>query len=70
MEKLDKIFGKGLVMKLGDNVIEEVEVIFFGLIILDFVLGVNGYLKGRIVGIYGLELFGKIMLVIYVIVEV
>lgn len=69
MEKLDKIFGKGVVMKLGDVLVEQVEVIFIGFLMFDIVFGVNGFLKGRIVEIYGLEFFGKIIFVIYVIVE-
>lgn len=70
MEKLDKTFGKGSVMKLGDNAIEEVEVIPTGSITLDLALGVNGYPKGRIVEIYGPESSGKTTLAIHAIAEV
>ncbi|TSJ39986.1 recombinase RecA [Fluviicola chungangensis] len=70
MEKLDKTFGKGSVMKLGDNAIEEVEVIPSGSITLDLALGVNGYPKGRIVEIYGPESSGKTTLAIHAIAEV
>lgn len=70
MEKLDKTFGKGSVMKLGDNAIEEVEVIPSGSITLDIALGVNGYPKGRIVEIYGPESSGKTTLAIHAIAEV
>ena len=47
MDKLDKTYGKGSVMKLGDSPIEEVEVIPSGSITLDLALGVNGFPKGR-----------------------
>lgn len=70
MEKLDKTFGKGSVMKLGDNAIEEIEVIPSGSITLDMALGVNGYPKGRIVEIYGPESSGKTTLAIHAIAEV
>lgn len=70
MEKLDKTFGKGSVMKLGDNAIEEIEVIPSGSITLDIALGVNGYPKGRIVEIYGPESSGKTTLAIHAIAEV
>ncbi|WP_294670438.1 recombinase RecA [uncultured Fluviicola sp.] len=70
MEKLDKTFGKGSVMKLGDNAIEEVDVIPTGSITLDLALGVNGYPKGRIVEIYGPESSGKTTLAIHAIAEV
>lgn len=69
MEKLDKTFGKGSVMKLGDNAIEEMEVISSGSITLDIALGVNGYPKGRIVEIYGPESSGKTTLAIHAIAE-
>jgi recombination protein RecA len=70
MEKLDKTFGKGTVMKLGDEAIEQVEVIPSGSITLDLALGVNGYPKGRIVEIYGPESSGKTTLAIHAIAEV
>lgn len=70
MEKLDKTFGKGAVMKLGDDAVEEVEVIPSGSITLDMALGVNGYPKGRIVEIYGPESSGKTTLAIHAIAEV
>jgi recombination protein RecA len=69
MEKLDKTFGKGSVMKLGDSAIEEIEVIPSGSITLDIALGVNGYPKGRIVEIYGPESSGKTTLAIHAIAE-
>jgi len=69
MEKLDKTFGKGTVMKLGDSPIEEMDVISSGSITLDIALGVNGFPKGRIVEIYGPESSGKTTLAIHAIAE-
>jgi recombination protein RecA len=59
MEKLDKTFGKGSVMKLGDSPVEKVEVIPTGSVSLDLALGINGYPKGRVVEIFGPESSGK-----------
>ena len=70
MEKLDKTYGKGSVMKLGDSPIEKIEVIPSGSITLDLALGVNGYPKGRVVEIYGPESSGKTTLAIHAIAEV
>jgi recombination protein RecA len=70
MEKLDKAFGKGSVMKLGDSPVEEIEVIPTGSITLDLATGVNGLPKGRIVEIYGPESSGKTTLAIHAIAEV
>lgn len=70
MEKLDKTFGKGTVMKLGDSPVEKVEVIPTGSITLDLALGINGYPKGRVVEIYGPESSGKTTLAIHAIAEV
>jgi recombination protein RecA len=70
MEKLDKTYGKGTVMKLGDEPIEQMEVIPSGSLTLDLALGVNGYPKGRIVEIYGPESSGKTTLAIHAIAEV
>ncbi len=70
MEKLDKTFGKGTVMKLGDDAVEQVEVIPTGSITMDLALGVNGYPKGRIIEIYGPESSGKTTLAIHAIAEV
>ena len=53
LDKLDKTFGKGSVMKLGDEAVEEIESIPSGSIGLDIALGVGGYPKGRVVEIYG-----------------
>jgi recombination protein RecA len=70
MEKLDKAYGKGSVMKLGDSPVEKVEVIPTGSITLDLALGINGYPKGRVVEIYGPESSGKTTLAIHAIAEV
>ncbi len=70
MDKLDKTFGKGSVMKLGDAPVEKVEVIPSGSLTLDLALGVQGYPKGRVVEIYGPESSGKTTLAIHAIAEV
>ena len=70
MDKLEKTFGKGAIMKLGDDAIEQVEVIPSGSIGLDLALGVGGYPKGRIVEVYGPESSGKTTLAIHAIAEV
>jgi recombination protein RecA len=70
MEKLDKTFGKGAVMKLGDSPVEKVDAIPSGSLTLDLALGVNGYPKGRIVEIYGPESSGKTTLAIHAIAEI
>jgi len=70
MEKLDKTFGKGAVMKLGDSPVEKVDVIPSGSLTLDLALGINGYPKGRIVEIYGPESSGKTTLAIHAIAEI
>ena len=70
MEKLDKTYGKGAVMKLGDAPVEKVEVIPTGSLTLDMALGVQGYPKGRVVEIYGPESSGKTTLAIHAIAEV
>lgn len=59
MDKLEKTYGKGAVMKLGDNAVEQLEVIPTGSIGLDLALGIGGYPKGRIIEIYGPESSGK-----------
>ncbi len=70
MDKMEKTFGKGAVMKLGDGAIENVDVIPTGSLTLDMALGVSGYPKGRIVEIYGPESSGKTTLAIHAIAEV
>lgn len=69
MDKLEKTFGKGAIMKLGDDAIEQVEVIPSGSLGLDLALGVGGYPKGRIIEIYGPESSGKTTLAIHAIAE-
>lgn len=70
MEKLDKTYGKGAVMKLGDAPVEKVDVIPTGSLTLDMALGIQGYPKGRVVEIYGPESSGKTTLAIHAIAEV
>lgn len=67
--KLEKSYGKGTVMKLGDDAIEDMEVIPSGSLTLDMALGVGGYPKGRIIEIYGPESSGKTTLAIHAIAE-
>ena len=69
LDKLDKTYGKGTVMKMGDKAIEEVETISSGSLGIDLALGVNGYPKGRIIEIYGPESSGKTTVAIHVIAE-
>ena len=69
MEKIDKSFGKGSIMRMGDEKVEEVEVIPTGSIALNQALGVGGYPKGRIIEIYGPESSGKTTLAIHAIAE-
>ncbi|MDC1403398.1 recombinase RecA [Crocinitomicaceae bacterium] len=69
MDKLDKTYGKGTVMKLGDNPVTNVEVIPTGSLTLDLALGINGFPKGRVVEIYGPESSGKTTLAIHAIAE-
>lgn len=69
LEKLEKSFGKGAIMRLGDAAPEAVEVIPSGSIALDAALGVGGYPKGRIIEIYGPESSGKTTLAIHAIAE-
>ena len=69
MAKIEKDFGKGTIMRLGDEHIEKVEVIPTGSILLDAALGVGGYPRGRIVEIFGPESSGKTTLALHAIAE-
>lgn len=69
MDKIEKNFGKGSIMKLGDDHVEQVDVIPTGSIALNAALGVGGYPRGRIIEIYGPESSGKTTLAIHAIAE-
>ena len=69
MSKIEKDFGKGAIMRMGDEKIENVEVIPTGSLGLDVALGVGGYPRGRIVEIYGPEASGKTTLALHAIAE-
>ena len=69
MDKIEKNFGKGSIMKMGDDHVQEVEVIPTGSIALNAALGVGGYPRGRIIEIYGPESSGKTTLAIHAIAE-
>lgn len=69
MDKIEKSYGKGSIMKLGDNNVQEVEVIPTGSIALNVALGVGGYPRGRVIEIYGPESSGKTTLAIHAIAQ-
>jgi len=69
MEKIDKTYGKGTIMKLGETMLEPVEVISTGSLGVDLALGVGGFPKGRVVEIYGPESSGKTTLALHAIAE-
>jgi recombination protein RecA len=69
LEKLEKTYGKGTIMKLGDHAIENVEFISTGSIGLDIALGIGGLPKGRVIEIYGPESSGKTTLALHAISE-
>lgn len=69
LDKLDKTYGKGSVMRLGDDVSEEIDAIPSGSLGLDIALGIGGYPRGRIVEIYGPESSGKTTLTLHAIAE-
>ena len=69
MDKIEKSYGKGSIMRMGDRAIENVPAISSGSIALDIALGVGGYPKGRVVEIYGPESSGKTTLAIHAIAE-
>ncbi|MDR3142282.1 MAG: recombinase RecA [Tannerellaceae bacterium] len=69
MDKIEKTYGKGSIMKMGDEAIEEMEVILTGSVALNAALGVGGYPKGRVIEIYGPESSGKTTLALHAIAE-
>ena len=69
LDKLDKTYGKGAVMKMGDNVVEDVDAIPSGSLGLDIALGVGGYPRGRVIEIYGPESSGKTTLTLHAMAE-
>ena len=69
MDKLDKTYGKGAVMRMGDDAVEEVEVIPSGSLGLDVALGIGGFPRGRVIEIYGPESSGKTTLPLHAIAE-
>ncbi len=70
LDRLEKTYGKGSIMKMGDQAIEQMDVISSGSLSLDLALGVGGYARGRVVEIYGPEASGKTTLAIHAIAEV
>jgi recombination protein RecA len=69
LERLEKTYGKGSIMRMGDNVVEEMDVIPSGSLSVDLALGVGGYPRGRIIEVYGPESSGKTTLAIHAIAE-
>jgi len=69
VDKLEKTYGKGTIMKLGDKQIVDVEAISTGSLTLDIALGIGGFPRGRVVEIYGPESSGKTTLAIHAIAE-
>jgi len=69
IERIEKTYGKGTVMKLGDNPIEELEAISTGSIGIDLAIGIGGFPRGRVIEIYGPESSGKTTLAIHAIAE-
>ena len=69
LDKLDKTYGKGSVMRLGDQTLEKIESVSSGSIGLDIALGIGGYPKGRVIEIYGPESSGKTTLTLHAIAE-
>jgi len=69
MDRIEKTYGKGAIMRLGDKIVEAAEVIPSGSLTLDLALGIGGYPKGRIVEIYGPESSGKTTLTLHAMAE-
>ena len=70
IDKLEKTYGKGSIMKLGDQAVENIDAIPTGSVALDLALGVGGFPRGRVIVIYGPESSGKTTLAIHAIAEV
>ncbi|WP_088654198.1 recombinase RecA [Geofilum rhodophaeum] len=70
MDKIEKSYGKGAIMRMGDSVVEDLPVISSGSVSLNLALGVGGYPRGRVIEIYGPESSGKTTLAIHAIAEV
>ncbi len=70
LDRMEKTYGKGAIMRMGDSAVEPMEVISSGSLGLDLALGVGGYPKGRVVEIYGPESSGKTTLAIHAMAEV
>lgn len=69
LDKMDKAYGKGAVMKMGDSKVEDIDAISSGSLGLDLALGVGGYPRGRVIEIYGPESSGKTTLTLHAIAE-
>ena len=69
LDKMDKVYGKGAVMKMGDSKVEDIDAISSGSLGLDLALGVGGYPRGRVIEIYGPESSGKTTLTLHAIAE-
>ena len=69
LDKLEKNYGKGTIMKLGDTAVEPIEAISTGSLGLDIALGIGGVPKGRIIEIYGPESSGKTTLATHIVAE-
>ena len=69
LDKLDKTYGKGTVMKMSDQAVQDVDAISSGSLGLDLALGVGGYPRGRVIEIYGPESSGKTTLTLHAIAE-
>lgn len=70
LKKIEKNFGKGSVMTLGDNALTQIETIPSGSVKIDVALGVGGYPKGRIIEVYGPESSGKTTIALHAVAEV
>lgn len=70
LAQIEKQFGKGAIMRLGDNDVQKVEAVFTGCLTLDIALGIGGIPKGRIVEIYGPESSGKTTVALHIVAEV